>query len=208
MMTSPHFCLSIAPTPPDASTTAGPSAPRTERPSDNPPETPETLATSTRRGSFNYDWERGDYPLEWSNLNAFNTWRREEELRYSIELIASTVKRGGPLWTKKRLYICSRQLSGGWKPYEKKNLGWKRKIGSKKKGSRCRVVIKLYLHTDTILGNYTNMHDHEIGSDNIAYTWMSGVAWEQIKLMLVQKVDHKEIVCNWNLFPAPPLICP
>jgi len=118
------------------------------------------------------------------------------------------VKCGGPLWTEKRLYVCSRQPSGGQKLYEKKNPGWKRKIDSKKKGCRCWVIIKLYLHTDTILGNYTNTHDHEIGSDNIAYMQMSGVAQEQIKSMLVQKVDHKEIVCNWNLFPAPPLICP
>jgi hypothetical protein len=207
MMTSPRFHSSIAPTLPDASTTAGPSAPHTECPSDNPLETLETPATSTRRGSFNYDQEHGDYPLEWSDLEAFNAWHQEEELRYSIELIASMVKRGGPLWTEKRLYVCSRQLSGGQKPYEKKNPGWKCKINSKKKGCRCRVVIKLYPHTDTILGNYMNMHDHEIGLDNITYMWMSGVAWEQIKSMLVQKVDHKEIICNWNLFPAPPLIC-
>ena len=40
------------------------------------------------------------------------------------------------------------------------------------------------------------MHNHEIGSDNITYTWMSGIAWEQIKSMLVQKVDQKEIVRN------------
>jgi hypothetical protein len=51
------------------------------------------------------------------------------------------------------------------------------------------------------------MHDHEVGSDNIAYTRMSGVAREQIKSMLVQKVDHKEIVRNQSLFSAPPLIC-
>jgi hypothetical protein len=72
MMTSLCFRSSIAPALPDASTTAGPSAPHTEHPSDNPLETPETLATLTRRGSFNYDWERSDYPLEWSDLNAFN----------------------------------------------------------------------------------------------------------------------------------------
>ena len=51
------------------------------------------------------------------------------------------------------------------------------------------------------------MHDHKIGSDNIAYTWMLGIAQEQIKSMLVQKVDHKEIVRNQSLFSAPPLIC-
>jgi hypothetical protein len=63
----------------------------------NPPETTETLATSTRRGSFNYDRERGEYPIEWSNLAAFNAWCWEEELCYSIELIASMVKHRGPL---------------------------------------------------------------------------------------------------------------
>ena len=77
MTTLLHFCLSIAP--PDASMMAGLSAlpaklcldlgltwsnapvapkqsPCTECLSDNPLETAETLATSTRRGSFNYDW--------------------------------------------------------------------------------------------------------------------------------------------------------
>jgi hypothetical protein len=216
-MTTTRFRLSIAP--PDASMMAGPSAPpaelcldlgltqsnapaaperspRAERPSDDPPETAETPATSTRRGSFNYDRERGNFLLEWSDLAAFNAWRREEELRYSIELIPSRVRSGGTLWTQNRLYVCSRQLSGGRKEYEKKKPDWNRKIGSKKTGCRCRVIIKLYLHTDTILGHYRNAHDHEVSSANIAYTQMSGVAREQIKSMLVQKVDHKEIVRN------------
>ena len=170
-------------------------SPRTARRSDVPRGTANAPATSTKRGSYNYDREHS-YPLEWSDSAAFDAWRCEEELRYSIELIASTVKHGGPLWTEKRLYVCLRQLSGGRQQYEKKNPNWRRKIGSKKTGCRCRVVIKLYPHTDAILGNYTNIHDHDVGSDNIAYTRMSGVAREQIKSMLVQKVDQKEIVRN------------
>jgi hypothetical protein len=129
-----HFRLSIAP--PDASMMAGPSvppaklcldlgliqsnapaapeqSPHAERPSDDPLETAETPATSTRRGSFNYDWERGDFPLEWSNLATFNAWCQEEELRYSIELIASRARSGGTLWTQNWLYVCLCQLSGG-----------------------------------------------------------------------------------------------
>jgi hypothetical protein len=156
----------------------------------------ETPATSTRRGSFNYDREQGEYPMEWSDLTAFNAWHQEEELHYSIKLILSVVMCGGPLWTERWVYVCSCQMSGGQKKYEKKNPGWHHKIDSKKTGCHCHVAIKLYPHTDTILGNYMNTHDHEISSDNIAYTWKSGVAQEQIKSMLVQKVDQKEIVCN------------
>jgi hypothetical protein len=105
-------------------------------------------------------------------------------------------KRGPPLWTEKRLYVCSRQLSGGRKEYEKKNPDWRRKIGSKKTGCHCKVLIKLYPHTDAILGNYTDTHDHEVGSGNIAYMRMSHGAREQINSMLEQKVDRKEIVRN------------
>jgi hypothetical protein len=95
MMTLPHFRLSI--TPPDASMMARPSvppaelcldlgltqsnapaaperSPHAERPSDNPPETTETPATSTRRGSFNYDWEHGVFNLEWANFATFDAW--------------------------------------------------------------------------------------------------------------------------------------
>ncbi len=138
-MTLLHFHLSI--TLPDASMTAGPSAPpaelcldlglitpaapeqslHTECPSDDPPETAETPATLTRRGSFNYDQERSDYPLEWSDLATFNAWCREEERCYSIELIASRVRSRGHLWTQNWLYICSCQLSGGRKQYKKKS---------------------------------------------------------------------------------------
>ena len=69
--------------------------------SDVPPGTTKDPATSTKCGSYNYDWEHSGYPLEWSNFTAFDKWHQEEELRYSIELIASMVKHRGPLWTKK-----------------------------------------------------------------------------------------------------------
>jgi hypothetical protein len=80
--------------------------------------------------------------------------------------------------TERQVYVCLRQMSGGQKKYEKKNPGWHCKIDSKKTGCHCRVAIKLYPHTDTILGNYTNTHDHEIGSNNIAYMRISGIARE------------------------------
>ena len=94
----------------------------TERRSDVPPGTAKAPATSTKCRSYNYDWEHGGYPLEWSDFATFNAWHREEELCYSIKLIASTVKCGGLLWTEKHLYVCSHQMSEGQKQYEKRNL--------------------------------------------------------------------------------------
>jgi len=143
MMTLPHFCLSIAP--PDASMMAElsmPSAklcldlgltqsnapaaleqsPHAKCPSNDPLKTTETLATSTRRGSFNYNQDHSVLNWKWAQFATFNAWHWEEELCYSIELITSTVKPRGPLWTQYWLYVCSCQLSGSWKQYKKKNL--------------------------------------------------------------------------------------
>ena len=58
------------------------------------PEAAETPTNSAKKGSFHYDWECGGYPMEWPGPAKFEAWRREEELAYSIELIASSAVRG------------------------------------------------------------------------------------------------------------------
>jgi len=164
------------------------------------PEAAETPTNSAKKGSFHYNRERGGYPMEWPGPAKFEAWRREEELAYSIELIASSTARGrdGGLWTLRRVYVCSRQLSGGRNKYQKKHPEWERKIDSKKTGCRCRIVIKYYPHTSAILGCYASEHDHEIGLANITYTRTSRVAHEKIKFKLAQKIDPREIVRNPN----------
>ena len=97
-------------------------------------------------------------------------------------------------------------MSGGQKKYDKKHPDRQRKIGSKKIDCRCRLVIKHYPHTLTILGRYADKHNHEIRSANIPYTRLSHTARDQIKVMLKQKIDQKEIVCNEFLFLAVSLI--
>ena len=92
-----------------------PAAPEQSPYTECPSEVPQgnTPATSIKRGSYNYDRVHG-YLLEWSDFAAFNAWCHKEELRYSIKLITSMVKHGamvkhgGPLWTKKQLYVCLR----------------------------------------------------------------------------------------------------
>jgi hypothetical protein len=48
--------------------------------SDVPLGTARAPATSTKCGSYNYDWAHGGYPLEWSDFAAFSAWRHKEEL--------------------------------------------------------------------------------------------------------------------------------
>ena len=45
---------------------------RTETPSETPSETP---TTSKKKGSFNYDREKGRYAQEWASLDKFYMWR-------------------------------------------------------------------------------------------------------------------------------------
>ncbi|KAI0244922.1 hypothetical protein BJV78DRAFT_1290317 [Lactifluus subvellereus] len=142
---------------------------------DDPPDSTETPATLRKKGSFYSDRKRGKYPHEWGSLAKFDVWHREE-LAYSIELIGSTVKPGNTLWLEKRLYVCSRQPSGGQSKYQKKHPKWWCKVDSKKSGCNCRIVIKLYHHTPTILGCYEEEHSHKVGLANLAYTRMSEIA--------------------------------
>ena len=205
MTTLPHFRLSIAPPTPEMSTRL--IAPPTQSCLDLHTVDPTTLRCV---GSFNYNREHG-FPLKWSNLAEFHTWHREEELAYSIELIGSTVRDGkkNPLWMKKCLFVCLRQLSGSKSKYQKKFPNWQRKIESKKLGCHCKIWIKLYYHTPIILGRYETEHDHKIGLANITYTRMLCGAREQIRNMLMQKVDPWEIVRKWALpLLAPDLIPP
>ena len=154
-------------------------------------------ATSRRQGSFNWDRENG-YILKWADLAKFESWRQEEECIYSIELIASSTKAQGCLWSQRQLFVCGQERSGGG-TYTKKHPNWERKIETKKSGCRCQVIIKSYPHTPTILGRYLAEHDHKIGSANIAYTHLSGIAQERIKIMLIQKIDRCAIVSCQNL---------
>jgi hypothetical protein len=162
----------------------------------HPPDSADTPATSRKAGSFSHDQERKIYTLQWEDLSSFHAWRREEELTHSIELIASSTVSGGRLWLQKRVYVCARQLSGGANKYVKKFPHRFRKIGTKKTGCRCRIIIKRYHHTPTVLGRYVNVHDHDLGLGNIAYMRLSRTARETVKTMLVQQIDRRAIVRN------------
>ena len=189
--------------------TEGPERPRKElpdpeRPCEDPPGTTdppaESPAISRKRGGLIYDREHGRWPLEWEDLADFEAWRREEELLHSIDIISSTTAHGGKtsLWTKRRVFVCGRDWSGGKSKYVKKDPKRKQKIPSKKIGCSFSLVIKHYPHTPVILGHIEQEHVHETGLPNVIYTRMSHGARERIKFMLGQKINPREIVSTLN----------
>jgi hypothetical protein len=93
-------------------------------PPEEPSKSAKTPANSTRSGSFYYNQVCGRYPMEWASPAEFEAWHWEEELAYSIKLIASSTMhgRGQRLWMLKCVYIYSCQLSGEQSKYQKKHL--------------------------------------------------------------------------------------
>ena len=181
------LCPSRNPNGPDGSE-------RTGSPCGDSPDNADSPETSTRKGSFHWDQEKGGFTLEWVNDAAFEMWRREEERIYSIEFISSTRRTGGTLWSQWQLFVCGRQDSGGGRTYKKKHPERQHKIGTRKSGCGCHIIVKQYPHTSTVLGRYVSEHDHKIGAANITYTRLSGATRKRIKSMLTQKIDRYEIV--------------
>ena len=155
-----------------------------ECPCNAPPDSSQTPTTSTKKGSFNYDHKKGNFPMRWANITKFDTWHQTEELTYSIEFITMQVTNGKVLYLEKCDYMCSCQVSRGEVPYQKKHPDQQCKIRSKKSGCACQITIKCYHHTEMILGQYAEEHDHELGVENIAYTWLLQEAQDQIRSML------------------------
>ena len=67
-----------------------------EHPHNVSPNSSQTPATSTKKGSFNYDHKKGDFLMRWANIAEFDMWCQMEELAYSIEFITLQVTNGGP----------------------------------------------------------------------------------------------------------------
>jgi hypothetical protein len=104
---------------------------------------------------------------EWADTDTFLTWLATEEMEKSIELIVSQVEQSdSPIWWERLVYRCTREYTGG-KHDHQRTTQWERLIPLKKTGCQCHLTIKLYLHTDKILGKYNEQHDHMIGDENL-----------------------------------------
>ena len=156
----------------------------------------EAPVTKWQRGSITYNREKGRMAREWANEDAFLAWLAAEESEKSIELVVSQIERSDSLiWRERRVLRCTREYTGG-KPDHANANQKERMIPSKKTGCRCRLTIKRYPHTETILGKYEDQHDHVLGDANLRFTRLSDATKELVMYMVHIGIDSKAIVCG------------
>lgn len=154
-------------------------------------------ATSERNGSITRDRKRRGPTHEWNSLDEFQTWRTIQELEHGIELrLIRTYSAGSPLWREKRIYVCSRQGTGGKSNYIRKRVDRIRSRPSKRTGCRCRIIVKTYHHVPTVLGWYKAEHDHATGVANLRFTRLPDSTRAYVSSLLRKQMKPKEIVSN------------
>ena len=124
----------------------------------------------------------------------FLTWLATKKAEKSIKLIVSQVKRSDSLiWWEQHVYRCAREFTSGMKDWQNITQS-ERAIPSKKTGCWCTLIIKMYPHTDKILGKYDEEHDHMIGDDNLRFTRLSDTTKELVMELARAGVHAKAIV--------------
>jgi hypothetical protein len=152
----------------------------------------EDPATTLRSGSITHDRTRGKMSLEWANEEEFLAWLAAEELDKGIELIVSRVAHSdSPNWRERRTLKCSREWTGGRRSGSDAQ---NRKIPSKKTGCRCQLTLKLYRHTEIILGKYESEHDHALGDENLRFTRLTDRTRSLVMEMVSAGIESKIIV--------------
>lgn len=141
------------------------------------------------------------YTLSWPSMTAMSAWKRAEEQKNSIEFCRKEVRRnkaeGLKVWHEKHIFVCARKGSGGnnGQHYVKKH-DRTRKIESKRTDCECRLTVKTYPGTDTVLGLYQATHDHPIGYENARFTRLPDETRAEIERLLRLGVDPKTVVSD------------
>ena len=156
-------------------------------------------ATSHRMGSIMYDRKENGYNLEWESRADFDRWltHEQEALGIEIRITKTQASKVRQLYLRCETFRCTRNGCGGIKPYVKKTTR-ERKIESKRIDGRCPcyVQIKLYPHTDTILGKYENKHSHDIGKKNLKHVRIRVPTRDLIEDWVRYRVTEEEIVSD------------
>ncbi|KAJ8089203.1 hypothetical protein PM082_014451 [Marasmius tenuissimus] len=123
-------------------------------------------------------------------------WLEGEESRKMVEFVLKEKRKAagtGGVYTS--FYVCSRGNSDGKKKnYTKKNPNWTRKVDTKKCDCKARLAIRTYPSTPTVLGKYTDTHNHETGDANAKYTRLSKETQQEIERLLRLGVDPAKVL--------------
>ncbi|KAH9018239.1 hypothetical protein EDB84DRAFT_1442513 [Lactarius hengduanensis] len=129
-----------------------------------------------RCGSIMSNQEKG-MTMEWANEEEFLAWRAAKESDKTIELIVNAHTNGRVASRPRRI------------PAE-----GARKIPRKKLAAWCQLTIKLYPHTETILGKYESEHDHPLGDENLRFTRLSHKTKDLVMELVHIGVDTKAVI--------------
>jgi hypothetical protein len=156
-------------------------------------------AMLSRMGSMTYNWNENSYNLEWKFRADFNKWlTHEQAIRgIKIQLSKTQASKTHQLYSTCETFCCAHNGTGRKKHYVK-TMTHERKIDSKQieGGCPCFIQIKMYSHTNTILGRYDPNHSHSTGKDNLKYIWICMDPQELIEAWMHYGVTDQEIVSD------------
>jgi hypothetical protein len=134
-------------------------------------------------------------------LDDMEIWLQKEQETQFVELLLKetpkSIRWDG--WTKKHVYVCACQRSGGRKKYKKKFPQQERNVTNKRCGCTCCLVVKSYPNTEHVLGLYEDKHSHMTGQDNAQFTCLPLETRLRIAEMLCLGITHKQIGHHFNL---------
>ncbi|KAJ7270576.1 hypothetical protein C8J57DRAFT_1065834 [Mycena rebaudengoi] len=145
------------------------------------------------RGSFQHDLASSNFQKSWKNWADFQSWRAQEQQKLCIELRLIHTHARMPAYIRKLRYVCSRAGTGRVKEYTKLHPDWARKLPTKKTDCECSLVVKQYPGTETILGAYSEEHNHPLGNANLRFTQIPEETREYIAGLLRLKVAPEHI---------------
>jgi len=147
-------------------------------------------------GSLEYDLARQKYTNQWDSWENFSTWLKNEQEEKTVELRLSKTVYGEPAFKATFYYLCSRHGTGGVKAYQKKHLDWERKVPNKRTDCPGSLRVKSYPGSQTVLGFYDAVHNHETGKANLPYVRISAETREFIAGLLRLHVEPPHIVSD------------
>ncbi|KAF7371998.1 SWIM-type domain-containing protein [Mycena venus] len=145
-------------------------------------------------GSFDHDLASGKYKKQWNCWRDFETWLAAEQESHALEFRLVNTYTGSSLYTRQLRYVCSRAGTGGQKEYNKLHPDWNRKRGPKRTDCKCTLIVKQYPDTSMVLGNYSDIHNHDLGNANLPFTQIPKATREYIAGLLRLKVAPEHIL--------------